>query len=70
MRKRRQLGNFYAEDQVGNYFITVRSTDGACRFTIKDDRTGWHMSGGAPGKCSNALAAARRIVMRRRAKED
>ena len=71
-RKRGRLGSAriqeYLEEQIGNYFITVRSKNGSCAFTITDDRTGWSMEGGEPGPCSNARAAARRIVMRRRSR--
>lgn len=56
------------EEQVGSHFIVVSPAKGYCRFTVVDDRTGWRMEGSEPGPCSNARAAARRLVIRRQTK--
>lgn len=67
-RPRRALGELFADEMIGNYALIVRKLEGAdaCQFYIRHDATGWAMTGGEPGPCSNARATARRLIMRRR----
>lgn len=67
-----RVGNAAAEElyeeQIGDWYLVVYPWGAAHRFELVNNKTGKELTGSEPGARSNAVAAARRIIIRHESK--
>ena len=56
------------EKKINGHWFSAYTTGGTCKFSLKDDRSKWSMTGAQPRdpSCKKALSAMRTVVKMRK----